>query len=43
VPRGESWEESTDLHEIIEKQRRERVKTPAHGVRRPRPGSHHDE
>jgi hypothetical protein len=36
--------ESTDLHDIMEKQRqrRSRAQTPRGGVRSPRPGTHHD-
>lgn len=35
--------ETTDLHTLVEMQRRgPRPKTPAMGVRNPRPGSHHD-
>jgi hypothetical protein len=39
---AESWDESTDLHEIVERQRRERTRSPARGVRLPRPGTFHD-
>lgn len=42
----EQWpeDESTGLHEIMARQRRSaRIKTPAGGVRPPRPGTHHDE
>lgn len=39
---AESWDDSTDLHDIIERQRRQRTRSPAGGVRVPRPGLHHD-
>ncbi len=34
--------EDTGLHEIMERQRRERPRSPAMGVRAARPGAHHD-
>ncbi len=36
-------EESTGITDIIQRQRRQKVKTPATGVRIPRAGTHHDE
>ncbi len=36
-------DESTNLHDIMAKSKRERARTPRGGVRPPRPGTHHDD
>lgn len=41
-PSMETWEDSTDIHDIIERQRRQRTRSPAHGVRTHARGVHHD-
>lgn len=44
TPKPPVWSdgETTDLHQLIEMQRRGKPHTPAHGVRQSRPGSHAD-